>query len=59
MRVKCEERVKELDDEVRNLREDLEALLAGTQAISTMLLSEGLEDMAQSSLGEQVCGPSK
>ncbi|XP_071538369.1 uncharacterized protein [Panulirus ornatus] len=54
LRAKCEERVKELDDEVRSLKEDLEALLAGTQAISTMLLSEGLDDMAQSSLGEQI-----
>lgn len=55
LRQKCEERVRELDDEVKTLKEDLEALLAGTQAVGTMLLNEGLEDVAQSTLGEQVC----
>ncbi|XP_045616961.2 uncharacterized protein [Procambarus clarkii] len=54
IRAKCEERVKELDDEVQHLKEDLEALLAGTQAVSALLLEEGLEDVAQSSLGEQI-----
>nr|XP_053647985.1 myosin-9-like isoform X2 [Cherax quadricarinatus] len=54
IRARCEERVKELDDEVRNLREDLESLLAGTQAVTSLLLKEGLEDVAQSSLGEQI-----
>ncbi|ROT83604.1 hypothetical protein C7M84_023203 [Penaeus vannamei] len=54
LRQKCEERVKELDDEVKTLKEDLEALLAGTQAVGTMLLNEGLEDVAQSTLGEQI-----
>lgn len=43
-----------MDDEVKTLKEDLEALLAGTQAVGTMLLNEGLEDVAQSTLGEQV-----
>ncbi|XP_063584606.1 myosin-9-like [Penaeus indicus] len=54
LRQKCEERVKELDNEVKTLKEDLEALLAGTQAVGTMLLNEGLEDVAQSTLGEQI-----
>lgn len=54
LRLKCEERVKELDNEVRTLKEDLEALLAGTQAVTAMLLKEGLEDVAQGSLGEQI-----
>ncbi|XP_068215641.1 uncharacterized protein [Palaemon carinicauda] len=54
LRLKCEERVKELDNEVRTLKEDLEALLAGTQAVTSMLLQEGLEDVAHSSLGEQI-----
>ncbi|KAK7068947.1 hypothetical protein SK128_012109 [Halocaridina rubra] len=54
LRLKCEERVKELDDEVKVLKEDLEALLVGTQAVTAMLLKEGLHDVAQSSLGEQI-----
>lgn len=40
---------------MKTLKEDLEALLAGTQAVGTMLLNEGLDDVAQSTLGEQVC----
>lgn len=49
-----EDQVRELDSEVQNLREDLEALLSGTQAVGAMLLQEGLDDVAQGSLGEQV-----
>ncbi|KAK8397467.1 hypothetical protein O3P69_004905 [Scylla paramamosain] len=49
-----EERVRGLEEEVRALKEDLEALLAGTQAVSTMLEGEGLHDVAQTSLGEQI-----
>lgn len=46
--------MRELEEEVKALKEDLEALLAGTQAVSTMLEGEGLHDVAQTSLGEQV-----
>ncbi|XP_076041551.1 uncharacterized protein LOC143025563 [Oratosquilla oratoria] len=54
LRKKCEERVRELEDEVKELKGGLEELLAGTQAIVSMLNKEGLEDIAQSSLGEQI-----
>ncbi|CAL4073938.1 unnamed protein product [Meganyctiphanes norvegica] len=54
LRGKCEERVRELEDETRGLKEDLEALLAGTQAVGNMLQTQGLHDVAQGSLGEQI-----
>ncbi|XP_045129161.1 uncharacterized protein LOC123514949 [Portunus trituberculatus] len=54
LRCEHEERVRGLEEEVGALKEDLEALLAGTQAVSTMLEGEGLHDVAQTSLGEQI-----
>ena len=55
LRTKCEDRVHELEEEVKELKDDLQALLSSTQAVTTMLEQEGLDDIAQSSLGEQVC----
>ncbi|XP_050696922.1 nuclear mitotic apparatus protein 1-like [Eriocheir sinensis] len=54
LRQRCEGRVRELEEEVKALKDDLEALLAGTQAVSAMLEAEGLHDVAQTSLGEQI-----
>lgn len=44
-----------MEEEVKELKDDLQALLSSTQAVTTMLEQEGLDDIAQSSLGEQVC----
>lgn len=54
LRCENEDRVRSLQDEVGALKGELEALLAGTEAVSTMLHSEGLQDVALASLGEQI-----
>lgn len=54
LRQKFEEKVRALEAEAGQLRGDLEALMSGTGAVTTMMQQEGLHDLAHSSLGEQV-----
>ncbi|KAK3855309.1 hypothetical protein Pcinc_038274 [Petrolisthes cinctipes] len=54
LRQKFEEKVRALEGEAGQLRGDLEALMAGAGAVATMMQQEGLHDLANSSLGEQI-----
>lgn len=49
-----EDRIKDYEVERKSLKEDLEALLTGIQAMANTFLEEGLEDLAHASLGDQV-----
>ncbi|KAK4299517.1 hypothetical protein Pmani_028199 [Petrolisthes manimaculis] len=54
LRQKFEEKVRALEGEAGQLRGDLEALMAGAGAVATMMQQEGLHDLANSPLGEQI-----